>query len=47
MGMVARTDPLRIGLAVSGVGHMLSILLFAYNIFRSAKAVAPPQPQKV
>lgn len=41
----AWTDQLRIGLMLSGLGHMISILLFAYNIFRSVKAVAPPQPQ--
>ena len=41
----AWTDQLRVGLMLSGLGHMISILLFAYNIFRSVKAVAPPQPQ--
>ena len=38
-------DPLRAGLALAGIGHMLSIALFAYNIFRSVKPVASPQPQ--
>ena len=42
----AWTDQLRVGLMLSGLGHMISILLFAYNIFRSVKAVAPPQPQE-
>ena len=41
----AWTDQLRVGLMLSGLGHMISILLFAYNIFRSVKAVAPPQAQ--
>ena len=37
------TGPLRAGLIPSGAGHVASILLFAYNIFRSIKAVVPPQ----
>jgi len=43
--MTAWADPLRTVLVLSGLGHLASILLFAYNIFRSVKPVTPPQPQ--
>ena len=47
MEMTPYVDAMRIGLIVSGAGLLLSIFLFAYNIFRSIKPVAPPhvQPQ--
>lgn len=41
--MTPCTAPLRTGLILSGTGHVASILLFAYNIFRSIKVVVPPQ----
>ncbi len=42
--MTAYADPLRACLALSSIGHMASIFLFAYNIFRSIRPVVPSQP---
>jgi cbb3-type cytochrome oxidase subunit 1 len=45
MEMTPYVDAMRTGLIISGAGHLLSILLFAYNIFRSIKPVVPPKVQ--
>jgi cytochrome c oxidase cbb3-type subunit 1 len=44
MEMTPYVGAMRAGIAVSGIGHVVSILFFVYNIFRSIKPVAFPVP---